>query len=84
MGYFFIIEPEAKVIHNISNINRENKYLMGIKESYNRKIIFKNNCEQSLKSYLYFYWAFFGWLLRQFIAGNIIKALGMIKGMVKR
>ena len=52
-GYYFILEPNARVIHNTSKNTREKKYIMGIKESYNRRIIFKNNCAQDFKSYVY-------------------------------
>jgi GT2 family glycosyltransferase len=80
-GYHFIVEPNAKVIHKQSKTSREKDFLIGFKESYNRKIIFKDNYKKSLKSYLWFYWANVGWILRQFLVGNFSRGFGMIKGL---
>lgn len=82
-GYYFIIEPEVKVFHKQSATSREKDSLIGFKESYNRKIIFKNNCKKNFKNYLWFYWANIGWILRQFIIGHFSKGFGMIKGLLK-
>ena len=41
-GYHFIIEPKAELYHYPSVVSRESQFLMGYKESFNRKIIFKN------------------------------------------
>jgi GT2 family glycosyltransferase len=79
-GYYFIIEPKAKVFHNHKSLKKENNFLMGFKESYNRRVIFKNNCRKSFKNYLWFYWVSLGWFLRQFLTGNLGKGFGMIKG----
>lgn len=83
-GYYFIVEQKAKVFHNHKSTKKESEFLMGLKESYNRKIIFKNNCQKSFKNYLWFYWANFGWILRQFLAGHFLKGAGMIKGLVTK
>lgn len=79
-GYHFIINPKAKVIHKQSRTSREKDFLIGFKEGYNRKIIFNNNCKKNLKNYLWFCWASFGWILRQFLVGHFMKGLGMIAG----
>jgi|AntAceMinimDraft_18_1070375.scaffolds.fasta_scaffold37916_2 GT2 family glycosyltransferase len=79
-GYHFMIEPTAKVIHEQSKTSRENNFLIGTKEGCNRKIIFKNNCQKSFKNYLWFHWSNIGWTLRQFLSGNFLKFLGIIKG----
>ena len=81
-GYYFIIEPNAKAFHKGSKISREKEFLIGAKEGYNRKIIFKDNCRKSIKNYLWFYWANTGWILRQFLASHFQKGLGMIKGLI--
>lgn len=81
-GYHFIINPNAKVIHKQSKASRESDYLMGIKESYNRRIIFKNNCKNDILNKIKFVWANIGWVLRQFLVGNFSKGLGMIKGLI--
>jgi len=81
-GYFFIMEPDAKVIHKQSKTSKEGEFLMGFKESYNRKIIFKNNCKKIFKTRLWFYWANVGWILRQFSVGHFERGAGMIKGFL--
>jgi len=81
-GYYFLFEPNAKVIHNQSPVAREKQNLCGFKEGHNRKIIFKNNCKKNIKNYLWFFWANVGWILRQFLVGNYAKGLGMIKGLI--
>lgn len=88
-GYYFTIEPEAKVIHKKSLKSKESDFLIGFKESVNRKIIFKENCEKSLKNYLWFFWSNIGWILRQWIAcfiepklflAHFFRGLGMLRG----
>jgi GT2 family glycosyltransferase len=81
-GYCFIVNPEAKVIHNHQSNKQESKFLMGHKEGYNRKIIFKNNCEKGIINNIKFSWANIGWILRQFLVGNFSKGFGMIKGLI--
>lgn len=81
-GYYFIIEPNARVVHNHSTVSRESCFLIGFKESKNRKIIFKNNCDKNIKNYIWFYWANIGWILKQFLSGHFLKGLGMIKGLI--
>lgn len=81
-GYYFIIEPEAKVFHKQSSVGREKDFLIGFKESYNRKIIFKDNCQKSFKNYLWFFWANIGWILRQLLAIHSSRFFGMIKGII--
>ena len=80
-GHCFIVDPEARAFHDHDSVKDESKFLMGFKESYNRKIIFKNNCRKSIKNYLWFYWANVGWILRQFLVGNFEKGFGTIKGL---
>ncbi len=83
-GYYFLINPKAKVIHNQSPTSREKAFETGFKETINRKKTFKDNCEKTFKNYLWFYWASTGWILRQFLIGKFIKGFGMVKGMIKR
>jgi GT2 family glycosyltransferase len=80
-GYYFIIEPKARVLHKQSPASKEKNFLIGFKESYNRKIIFKNNCRKSIRNFFWFYWANIGWILRQFLVGHFSKGAGMIKGL---
>jgi len=81
-GYSFIIEPNAQLYHYPSNSSRESLFLMGFKESYNRRIIFKNqNKKPNFFIKICFYWANIGWILRQFVVGNFAKGKGLIKGL---
>ena len=82
-GFYFIINPKAKCIHKESKISKENDFLVGFKESQNRKIIFKRHCPQDFFHKIWFFWASFGWTLRQFLVGNFKKGLGMIFGFIK-
>ncbi len=79
-GYYFIIEPSAKVIHKQSRISRDGAFEIGSKEGYNRKLIFQNNCQKGGRHLIWFWWASIGWILRQFLVGHFFKAFGMIKG----
>ena len=79
--YFLIIEPNAKVFHKQSEVSREKSFLTGFKDIHNQKVLFNENCQKNLKNYIRFYWANFGWILRQFLAGNFSKGFGMIKGL---
>jgi GT2 family glycosyltransferase len=83
-GFYFIINPNAKVIHKHSHTTKEKDYLIGFKESQNRKIIFKRYCKQDLFHKIWFFWANLGWILRQFLVGNFSKGWGMLVGFVKK
>ena len=82
-GYYFIIEPKAQLNHYPSTVSREGQFLMGLKESVNRRLIFKSVYKKpNLHLLVWFYWANLGWVLRQFLIGNFGKGLGMIKGVL--
>lgn len=83
-GYYFIIEPQAKTIHKQSNISREKSFLIGFKESYYRKLIFREYCQKNFKHYLWFFWANLGWIFRQLLVGHFKKSFGLIKGLIKK
>lgn len=82
-GFYFIINPQAKVFHKQSEISKESDFLIGFKESQNRKIIFEKHCKKDLFHKIWFFWASFGWILRQFLAANFKKGLGMTWGFLK-
>jgi len=84
VGYHFVIDPKAKVIHNHSPSGREDSLAAGFKEGYNRKRIFSDHCGKTFKNYLWFMWANTGWVLKQFITGQFKKGIGMIKGLLSR
>jgi GT2 family glycosyltransferase len=81
-GYFFIVEPNARVIHNHVDTSRENDLMIGQKESKNRKEIFKKNCKKTPQNYFWFFWGNAGWILRSFIAMRFKKGVGMVKGLL--
>ncbi|MDD4902105.1 MAG: glycosyltransferase [Patescibacteria group bacterium] len=81
-GYFFLIEPQARVFHAQSASGREDGYALGYKESFNRQAIFKKLGGKELNDFLGFYWANVGWILRQILTGKFKKARGMIKGLI--
>jgi hypothetical protein len=83
-GFHFYMEPGARALHNTSPASREDMYLYGIKESSNRKEIFRRNARQSVRYRLWFAWSSVGWLLRQVLAGNLHKAAGMVVGLIGR
>src|SRR3989338_1994658 len=79
-GYYFLIEPEAKAVHQKSKLGREGEYLTGWKERVNRKIILQRYCDQAWNNKVRFVWGNIGWILRQFLAGHILKGWGMLNG----
>lgn len=81
-GYYFIVEPRAKVLHKGSNRSKESELQIGVKEGYNRKIIFQNDCKKTLKNYVWFVWANVGWVLRLFLTGWFMRGLGMLRGLL--
>lgn len=81
-GYYFLIEPNARLYHYPSSTSREGNFLMGYKESANRRLIFKSLYKKpSHFLWLWFYWSNFGWILKQFLVGNFRKGWGMVKGI---
>lgn len=80
-GYHFLIQPQAQLYHYPSKVSRESMYLMGYKEGYNRKMIFKSQYKNpSLYIRTWFLWANIGWILRQFLIGNFRKGVGTVRG----
>jgi len=80
-GYYFYIEPRARAVHKSSPMSRDGVYDFGIKETANRKEIFRGNATRTIGHVLWFYWSSFGWILRQFLAGNVRKGAGMFVGL---
>jgi len=82
-GYYFILDPRAKLFHKQAPVARENDFVRGGKEGYNQCIIFNDNVEKSALNYLKFSWSSIGWIMRQFLAGNFLKGMGMISGYIR-
>lgn len=83
-GYYFLMEPAAVVFHKQSPTDQETEFLVGYKESFNRRLIFKNNCRSDSKNRRRFIRANVGWILRQFLAGHWRRGAGMIAGALAR
>jgi GT2 family glycosyltransferase len=83
-GYFCLINPKVKIFHKKSKTSREKEYLIGFKESQNRKIIFRKYCKQDFYHKICFFWANLGWILRQFLVGHFSKGWGMLVGFIKK
>lgn len=82
-GYYFILEPRARLFHKQTPTARENDFARGEKEGYNQCVIFNDNVEKNILNYLKFLWSSTGWILRQFLAGNFLKGAGMINGYIR-
>lgn len=82
-GYYFILDPRARLFHKQTPTARENDFARGDKEGYNQCVIFNDNVEKNILNYLKFSWSSIGWILRQFLAGNFLKGTGMIKGYIR-
>jgi GT2 family glycosyltransferase len=82
-GFHFYMEPRARALHKTSPVSREAMFQYGVKESANRKAIFRGNAPQRLSNQLKFAWSSTGWILRQLLAGNFHKAAGMIAGLFR-
>jgi len=82
-GYYVYMEPRARAIHNTSPMSREGVFQFGIKESANRREIFRTNAPRTIGHLLWFCWSSIGWVLRQFLAGNFRKGAGMLVGLFK-
>jgi GT2 family glycosyltransferase len=81
-GYYFFIEPLARVFHAHSQSGREDEFTAGLKESANRKKIFAKFGGQYFIDKLSFYWANIGWISRLVAKLKFKKVLGMIKGLL--
>lgn len=82
-GYYFILDPRAKLLHKQAPAARENDFVRGGKEGYNQCLIFDDNVEKNILNYLKFSWSSIGWIMRQFLAGNFLKGMGMISGYIR-
>ncbi len=79
-GYYFVVEPKARVFHYQSKVSRESEEESGYKEGYNRVLIYFMHCHKNYWSFLKFRWANFGWVLRQLLVGHYRKAVGICRG----
>ncbi|MFA5247651.1 MAG: glycosyltransferase [Patescibacteria group bacterium] len=81
IGYYFLIEPKARVFHAHSPSGRESEEIAGYKESANRKAIWAKLGDKGVFERVSFYWANIGWILRQILRGKFKKSWGMIRGL---
>ena len=80
-GYYFFLEPAARVFHAHGLSGREDEFTAGYKESANRKKIFAKFGGKKINDKLKFYWANFGWILRSVVKRKFKKVWGMTKGL---
>jgi len=89
-GFYFIITPFAKLVHNESLIGREKALISGYKGGFNQCLIFRYHSKKNLKNYLCFIIASVGWILRQWIAifveptlciRHFLQGIGLIGGI---
>lgn len=90
-GYYFIVTPSLKLIHNESLAGREKAFATGYKEGFNRCLIFKIHAKKNLKNYICFLIASIGWILRHWLAiflepknylYHFSYGLGLLKGNI--
>ncbi|MFN0117055.1 MAG: glycosyltransferase family 2 protein [Elusimicrobiota bacterium] len=82
-GYYFILDPHAKVTHLETPMAREKEFSRGLKEGYNQSMIFRQVIAFSLFKFLKFVWCSIGWSLRQLFAGRLLRFSGMVLGYFK-
>jgi len=83
LGFHFIIVPKAKVVHNHSGNSCEGEFLVGMKDSLNRKDIYRRLGLKTLRGRIWFYWASLGWVARLIPGLRLARAAGMIFGHFK-
>lgn len=81
-GFHFVLVPRARVLHKESPASREAAYLIGKKEAYNRKEIFRRHGRRGLLGRLWFAWASLGWVLRQVLVLHWAGAAGRVHGFL--
>jgi GT2 family glycosyltransferase len=81
-GYYFLIEPAARVFHDHSPNGREDDFSAGYKEGANRRSIFKKLGKNNFGGRFAFCRANTGWILRQLLRGKFKKSWGMLKGIL--
>lgn len=82
-GYHMMLVPAARVLHKESPASREAEYLIGKKEAFNRKDIFRRHGLKTALGRLWFVWASFGWILRQILVLHWAGAAGRVHGFLK-
>jgi GT2 family glycosyltransferase len=83
-GYHMMLVPKAKVLHKESPTSREAEFLIGAKEAFNRKDIYRRYGLRTLKGRLWFAWASFGWILRQVLVLHWRGAAGRVYGFLTK
>lgn len=83
-GYHFLIVPAAKVLHNHSPVSREAEYLIGVKDSLNRREIYSRLGLHGWYGRAWFAWAGVGWVLRLVLGLRFSGAAGRVAGFLQR
>lgn len=80
-GYHFFYAPTVRLMHYHHPAGRDHAWAAGVKESKNRKEIFKRHCPNDLRHKLWFGWANVGWTLKKIMAFKFKEAAGMVAGL---
>jgi GT2 family glycosyltransferase len=81
-GYNTIVTPHARAHHDHSPLGRENNYLAGQKEGFNRVLLFKLHAPKGFGYWLWFTGAQIAWLLRKLFVLQFSYASGVFVGSV--
>jgi glycosyltransferase involved in cell wall biosynthesis len=80
-GYHFLYAPDVRLMHYHEPTGRDRAWVAGVKESKNRKEIFRNHCQHDFKHTTWFWWANVGWIIKKALAFKFKEAGGMIAGL---
>jgi glycosyltransferase involved in cell wall biosynthesis len=82
-GYYFFYVPSAYLTHYPKPHRRESRFSAGVKESQNRKYIFRTLCPQNFRHRAWFLLANMGWILKKKLTFKLREALGLFAGLIQ-
>jgi glycosyltransferase involved in cell wall biosynthesis len=83
LGHRLLYNPEAKIYHRESEVNRINMEKFYYMKTYNHYYFFRKNLRPQKVPWLMFWWSNLGVLIRSLITGLKAKTLGPIKGALR-
>lgn len=83
IGLGTIVTPNAKLFHKSSPVSRDAEFTIGLKEGYNRSLIFATECSPNFFNCFKFWVASAGWILRLLLVGWWPRSLGLIWGRLR-
>lgn len=78
-----IVTPAARLFHKTSRTSRDAEFTIGVKEGYNRSLIFATDCPPNLSNRFKFWVASAGWILKLLLAGWWSRAFGIVFGRLR-